>query len=148
MILIAHRGNIFEKNTAWENSPEYIDKALELGYHVEIDIWSYKNNLYLGHDEPQYKINLDFLDNPKLYVHCKNSESLEYMNSLNLKCDYFWHEKDQYTITSKNIIWVYPKIKLLKNSIAVLPELDKNQDLTMCCGICSDFISDYKFLSN
>ena len=39
MILISHRGNIEGKQPKLENKPEYISKALELGYNVEIDIW-------------------------------------------------------------------------------------------------------------
>ena len=43
MILISHRGNINRKQPGLENMPEYIDSAIELGYHVEVDVW-YKNN--------------------------------------------------------------------------------------------------------
>ena len=31
----------------------------------------------------------------------------------------------------------------LKNSIAVLPEIN-NDDVSQCSGICSDYIKDYK----
>ena len=38
MILIAHRGNVSGPNPEMENNPLYIDRALEKGYDVEIDI--------------------------------------------------------------------------------------------------------------
>ena len=38
MILISHRGNINGPNPEMENNPEYIQKALDLGYDVEVDV--------------------------------------------------------------------------------------------------------------
>ena len=38
MKLIAHRGNINGSEPDNENSPEYIDKCIELGFDVEIDL--------------------------------------------------------------------------------------------------------------
>ena len=35
--------------------------ALESGFHVEVDVHYYKNNFYLGHDEPAFLTSLDFL---------------------------------------------------------------------------------------
>ena len=61
MILIAHRGNISGPNPEMENRPEYVKKAIDLGYNVEVDVWYENNQLFLGHDGPQYKIKDDFL---------------------------------------------------------------------------------------
>ena len=55
----------------------------------------------------------------------------------------FWHENDDFTLTSKGYIWTYPGKSLTKNSIAVMPEIKKFQNLESCFGICSDFISTY-----
>lgn len=147
MILIAHRGNISGKEVVYENHPDYILNAISLNYYAEIDIWYHNEKIYLGHDEPNYEVNLDFLDSEKYFVHCKNNQALEYLSRFNLKCDYFWHQNDDYTLTSKNKIWVYPTKKVLKNSIVVLPELSNEQDLTICQGLCSDVISNYVNLS-
>ena len=76
MILISHRGNIDGKKPERENSPEYILEAIEFGYHVEVDVWYKDNQLYLGHDGPQYETDVAFLKNEKLWCHCKNSEAL------------------------------------------------------------------------
>lgn len=146
MILISHRGNIFGKEVDFENSPDFINNALKLNYYVEVDIWYINEKLYLGHDEPQYQIEFDYLNNERFFVHCKNDLSLELMSKLNLNCDYFWHQNDKYTLTSKNRVWVYPKQKVLKNSIVVLPELSEDQDLSISKGVCSDFIAKYKYL--
>ena len=69
MYLIAHRGNINGKNKSKENSPSYILDAIKQGYDVEIDLWVDNDDFWLGHDEPQYKINIDFLSKSKK---CKN----------------------------------------------------------------------------
>ena len=50
MLLISHRGNVKGRFEEFENSPSYIDKAIELGYDVEVDIRYISEVLYLGHD--------------------------------------------------------------------------------------------------
>ena len=76
MILISHRGNINGKNSDRENSIEYIEEALDMGYNVEIDVWVIDNKFYLGHDNPLYEVDFLFLINNKLWCHAKNLEAL------------------------------------------------------------------------
>lgn len=142
MVLISHRGNINGK-TERENSPEYIDSAIELGYDVEIDVWFVDNKLWLGHDKPNYMIDIQWITNraDKLWVHCKNHDGIEHLYQTDL--NYFWHDVDDMTITSHGFIWAHPKIQPLKNSIAVMPD-NFNWDLSNCMGICSDYIEKYK----
>jgi hypothetical protein len=144
MILISHRGNIEGKNVDKENHPDYIDQALSLGYQVEIDVWLINNELFLGHDEPQYSINQEWLYDriSKLWVHCKNIQAVEWFNSTR-RFNYFWHENDTVTLTSKNDIWAYPGKQPIKNSIAIMPEI-YDEDVSQCLGICSDYIKNYK----
>ena len=144
MILISHRGNLNGPQPENENRPDYIEKAL-LNYNVEIDIFFYKNELWLGHDNPQYKIkNLNWLENNKLWCHAKNLEALDKMLKYP-KIHCFWHQNDDYTITSKGYIWAYPGKKLNKNAIYVLPEWCKKFDTTLkYCGVCSDYMEKYR----
>jgi len=144
MILISHRGNTNGIKANLENSPRYIDSALDLGFYVEIDLWKIGEDLFLGHDKPLHKISSNYLDNNKLYVHCKNNKALEFLNSNALACQYFWHQSDNFTLTSNKKIWVHVGEPLIENCICCLPEQYKsNLDLTGCYGICSDFIIKY-----
>jgi hypothetical protein len=145
MILISHRGNINGRIEEVENRPDYIDDTIKLGYDVEIDIWVIEGTFHLGHDEPQYGITLDWLNErkDKLWIHCKNIEAVEFFNLLLETYNYFWHQEDTVTLTSKNFIWVYPGKQPIKNSIAVMPEIH-NEDTSQCLGICSDYIQNYK----
>lgn len=148
MILISHRGNINGRIEDAENRPDYIDDTFIHGYDVEVDVWMVDGQIFLGHDEPQYKINIEWLDDRshRLWVHCKNTEMLEFLNKFDYDINYFWHETDTVTLTSKNHIWAYPGKQPIKNSIAVMPELN-NDDIYNCLGICSDYISNYKSLA-
>ena len=143
MIFISHRGNISGRIKDFENKPEYIEDALRLGFDVEIDLRFFKDKFYLGHDEPQYEISLEWLymRNSKLWIHCKD------INSLLKICDkplhYFWHEEDTLTLTSKNYIWAYPGKQIIEGSISVMPEIYED-NVDFCLGICSDFIGKYK----
>jgi hypothetical protein len=147
-LLISHRGNISGKNPTKENSLVYILNALEQGYDVEIDVWNInENELYLGHDEPQYKVTLDWLKlySSDLWVHCKNINALLFFKDVpwRYNFNYFWHENDTVTLTSKGYIWAYPGKQPISKSIAVLPET-YNENVQGCFGVCSDYIEKYK----
>lgn len=148
MILISHRGNITGKQPELENDPNYIREALDRNYDVEIDVWHINGIFLLGHDIPQYELPNDLLLNfsKKLWIHCKNIEAIikfKQEHPLSRKLNYFWHEKDTITLTSKNYIWAYPGKQPIMNSIAVMPEIN-NDNLSICSGICSDYIKNYK----
>lgn len=151
-ILISHRGNIIGSQPEKENHPDYIQDAISFGYDVEIDIWFHDNKLYLGHDEPQYPINLKWLKAriDVLWIHCKNHDGLMYFNELEdsgiAEFNYFWHQEDDITLTSMNFMWVYPGKQPIRKSIAVMPEIH-DDDISECVGICSDFIENYKQLN-
>ena len=149
MILISHRGNINGRLESWENEPTYIDLAISKGFNVEIDVWYKDELLWLGHDKPQYEVDFRWFRDRinKLWVHCKNVESVNYFKKCNYPINYFWHQEDDITLTSLNHIWSYPGKQPIENSISVMPEL-YNDNTSLCVGICSDFIEKYKLLIN
>ena len=146
MKLIAHRGNTVGRFESWENEPTYIDKAINEGFDVEIDVWYVNKVLYLGHDTPQYGVNVQWLIDRtnSLWIHCKNIEAVQYFNDHDFyNLNYFWHETDTVTLTSRKFIWAYPGKQPIKGSIAVMPEIF-NDDISSCMGVCSDHIRKYK----
>jgi len=144
MILISHRGNTIGRQLDLENKPEYIDNAIAQGYDVEIDIRVIESTYHLGHDNPEYSITQDWLNkrSKNLWIHCKNIEAIEWFTTIG-GFNYFWHQKDTLTLTSKDYVWVYPGKQPVKNSIAVLPEIFQD-NLDVCKGVCSDYIENYK----
>jgi hypothetical protein len=144
MILISHRGNVSGRIEETENRPDYIDDTIRLGYDVEVDIWAIEDTFYLGHDKPQYVVSLNWLHQrkDKLWIHCKNIKAVEEFNNLLKMYNYFWHQEDIITLTSKEYIWAYPGKQPIENSIAVMPELF-NDNISKCIGICSDHIQKY-----
>jgi len=144
MKMISHRGNIERKNIDTENTLYQINKCLDLGYDVEIDVWYNDNKFYLGHDFPKEIIGVQDLIQPRLWCHAKNYQALLQMQKLDIH--YFWHQIDGYTLTSKNIIWAYPGFPIGHNTVCVLPEYNNiytHDDLQKCYGICSDKIMYY-----
>jgi hypothetical protein len=144
MKLISHRGNIDGKYTERENHPDYIDEAILLGYDVEVDLWSIKGVLFLGHDMPQFEITQAWINerHNKLWIHCKNTEVIGLLSSVK-EFNWFWHEEDTLTLTSHQYIWAYPGKQPIQNSIAVMPEIH-TEEVKQCKGICSDYIKKYK----
>ena len=144
MKLIAHRGNLNGPQPDKENSPDYISKAIESGYNVEIDIWFIDGKWYLGHDNPTYEIKYHFLFDSRFWLHAKNGEAFDkLLKDKNYNFNVFWHTTEDWVLTSKKYIWTYPNKILYLNSICVLPELGYNGDLNKCDGICTDFIYKY-----
>lgn len=140
MILIAHRGNINGRDLLAENHQWYIEKALEAGYDCEIDVWKTEDGLFLGHDEPVVKTNIDFLLNENLWVHAKNIEALHDLVEAGAHC--FFHDRDDATLTSRGFLWTYPGRKLTSMSICVMPEWGRFD--SVAAGVCSDFVLRYK----
>tara|TARA_B100001175_G_scaffold249023_1_gene216010 strand:- start:268 stop:741 length:474 start_codon:yes stop_codon:yes gene_type:complete len=156
MRLISHRGNVDGKYPQYENLPEYVDKAIDLGYDCEVDLWvlssaKWNNDdaFYLGHDEPTYPIDLKWLTDRylNLWIHCKDLKTISKLRELQLEMhvnlNYFFHNTDDCTITSRGDLWVYPGKQPVKNSIAVMPEYHKD-DISEAHGVCSDYIKNYK----
>lgn len=147
MKLIAHRGNIDGPNSDTENSPDQIEKCISKGYDVEIDVWylPQSQKFYLGHDRPDYEVSWFWLakHNISLWIHCKNLDALERFTDTS-GYNYFWHETDRYTLTSKKYIWTFPGRPYSSKSVIVMPEWNEcDWDLlrvTNCYGICTDYV--------
>tara|TARA_R100000353_G_scaffold166902_1_gene128665 strand:+ start:179 stop:613 length:435 start_codon:yes stop_codon:yes gene_type:complete len=143
MIKIAHRGNTVGSNPL-ENAPEYIDKSLSEGYEAEIDVWYYNDGLWLGHDNPTYMVDISWLQDRhnRLWCHAKNFEALNYLLTFQ-KINVFWHQQDNYTVTSQGYIWAYPgQYGSEVKTIAVLPT--PAMKLENFYGICSDDFTQFE----
>jgi hypothetical protein len=140
MIYIAHRGLINGPDKELENKPEHIIEVLNMGFQVELDLRVIESKLYLGHDGPQYPIEPEFLQKPGLWIHAKNSEALFWLT--HTYYNYFWHQEDDFTITSRGHIWTYPGKPLSEFSICVMPEWNYNisEFNFNCYGVCSDYV--------
>ena len=150
MKFISHRGNLTGPSLL-ENSPAQIEKCIKLGFDVEVDLWHEDHHYYLGHDESQYYVPMTWLVKwkDKLWIHCKNPQSLFYMMDKNKDFDgfnFFYHNNDDYTLISNGMVWVYPGKELLKNSICCMPEWGIGGDLSICYAICTDEVLKYKEL--
>lgn len=148
MKLIAHRGHTDGIVTGADNKPEYIQRALEGGFDVEIDVWYANSKFWLGHDKPEYQIKESFLENEKFWCHAKNIDALYHMSN-NLKIHCFYHVRDAVTLTSKGYFWTYPRNHLTEKSILLAPDLDSKKYepirlIDNCFGICSNYVERYK----
>ena len=142
MIYIAHRGLTTGPDVNLENRPQQIEMSLRRGYHCEIDVWYINDKWFLGHDFADYQVPYEFLEQPNLWIHAKNLAALYELTDTNL--NFFWHENDDFTLTSHKHIWTYPGKLLTANSIMVMPEWQDptltNAKESNCYGVCSDYV--------
>lgn len=138
--IISHRGNIYGPDKENENRPSQVLLAIQKGFDVEIDFWSEDNRLFLGHDYPQYEIPISFLKENKnsLWIHCKNLNALLLLKRFLPDGNFFWHQLDDFTLTSQGYIWTYPGKETSSESVIVdLTEYPlASNDLF---GICTDY---------
>jgi glycerophosphoryl diester phosphodiesterase len=146
MILISHRGNLNGRIPERENSLEYIDEAIDMGFYVEIDVRTKENDLYLGHDEPQYLVTLDWLNERSefLYIHVKDFKSLDALIMYNNLKIFFHTLEEHVIINNTKVFWSHDIKNISEKSIIPLLSLDEiklNSHLkNNVFGICSDYI--------
>lgn len=141
MKLISHRGNINGPDLEKENTIEQIFIAIGKGFDVEVDVWAIDGLIFFGHDYPKYLID-DFIIKKiknSAWFHCKNLEALLFFIDNNIKYNFFWHQQDDFTLTSNGFIWTYPGKNVTPKSIVVDLNLD-NKYLDIY-GICTDYPS-------
>lgn len=145
-ILIAHRGNTVGPDPKNENRPEYLNEALQAGFHVEVDIWYVDGEWWLGHDEPTHLFEpLCAGDAERVWFHAKNRQAFETLDQLGHMV--FAHDKDPYVPVmnvgaGNRVRWCYPGVAAGKNGIQVHRLGDEVQ--WDAYGICSDYVADLK----
>lgn len=142
MRIISHRGNIRGPVPGRENAPSYIDCALGNGYDVEIDVRVVNNEIWLGHDEPQYKVSFNWIFHRQfnLWLHCKDVESAKLCRPFQSFC----HTSDPFSFTTTKRIWLHDLSQKVDHYtiIPLLSKDDVNKDIYRihdCYGVCTDY---------
>jgi hypothetical protein len=138
--VISHRGNLYGPDKANENTPSQILLAIQKGFDVEIDLWVEDNRMFLGHDYPQHEIPISFLRDSldSFWIHCKNLEAMLFLKHFLPESNFFWHQNDDFTLTSLGYIWTYPGKETSENSVIV--DLTEFPQITNeLFGICTDY---------
>jgi len=139
MIIISHRGNTSGSVEEYENHPDVINDILVKGIDCEIDVWYLNDKFYLGHNFPKYEIDNSFIMKKGLWCHAKNLPALYEMSKYDT-VNFFWHQEDDFTLTSQNIIWTYPGKTTTKKSIIVDTSKNWRNKKYDCMGVCVDWI--------
>jgi hypothetical protein len=163
-IIIAHRSLLYGPDKTKENTLEQIVYTLtNTPFDIEIDVWFDNQTLqfYLGHDEPQIRVpapQLDFLNNPRFWIHAKNNEALfELISQLPPHIHIFSHDQDDATLTSTRIPWVYPGKPISSTTprcpaVIVMPERTPDaytiEQLKRAHAICTDWPYRYQELTS
>ena len=143
---ILHRGNS-EGPSDNENIKSKLYKNINEGWDIEIDIWKINEDLFLGHDSPKDLIdkNETLLTDSKTWIHCKNLDAFFYFynHPESHKYNFFSHDKDDFSITSKGFLWgnIGKKIDSTGSIEVVLSDSFEKKNGT---GICIDYKPNLK----
>ena len=145
MIIISHRGNLDGPDKERENNPHFIDDCITKGFDVEIDLRTLNGELFLGHDAPEYKTDIEWLLERKknLWIHTKDYESLKTIIKYKENLKFFCHESDRFTLTSNGYIWSHDLKNQMTNE-CIIPLIDLEQvNLYQQKGfyaVCTDYV--------
>lgn len=143
---IAHRGNTQGPQPSFENTIEYLRSAYQ-DYDVEIDLIGHKGRLYLGHDEPQQPAPLDFVQSEGVWCHAKNYEAATLLSSM--RTHWFWHQEDDFALTSKEFFWCFPNIQI-QHPKAVWLDLGDDvwlpKEIDNIYAICGDTVNENTYM--
>lgn len=112
MLFISHRGNLNGPIPERENSPDYIQEAIDAGFMVEVDVKIIDGEAFLGHGDKSYHVDLLWLrwHAKNLLLHLKNREAVWLISNYpTTKFHYFCNEKDEFSITSHGYILCWSK---------------------------------------
>jgi len=154
MLLISHRGNLNGPLVERENSLEYIDEAIKLGFDVEVDLRNIDGKFWLGHDYAQYSVEVEWMMDRinNIWFHCKNFDAARLLSNLNKNFKLFCHTNEPYVCTSLNYLWVHDLNNDL-DSNCIIPLISESDILNYklyknCYAICTDYplliIDEYK----
>ena len=141
MEIISHRGNLTGPSPELENTVASVEMAANF-FKVEIDIRKLNGEYFLGHDEPERKVSLQWLNyyRDKLFLHCKNADAYE--------CDRlqdfhrFMHENEDTVTCSRGNVLKHPNFKPLPNSYNMMPENSEQETLQTVLkssAVCTDY---------
>ena len=146
-MFIAHRCNLNGPSEN-ENTIKAMLECIKAGFLVEVDIRLVDSKLFIGHDRAEEEIEIDLLlqHADKLFIHCKNIESLLYLRPYNKLC-IFGHAVDEFVLTSQ--LDVFCGVGVIKRGcICVMPELHtrkiSGEELRICQHVLTDFPYRYE----
>lgn len=154
--IISHRGNLRGPTPATENQPSQIQSVLDLGYDVEIDVWFQEGKLYLGHDAPTHPVTRQFLQNERLWCHCKNEETFRYLDKFST-INAFQQENEDRVHLRSGKIWLHSRLSEeyrtaygphilvdLARGVWTQEDLDKSHIYGLCTDWAGDFSPSYR----
>jgi hypothetical protein len=147
-VIIAHRGLLEGPDEFLQNSPDQIRAALQQGFDAEIDLWLLDDKWWLGHDSPEHSVDQVFIDQPGLWIHCKNLPAFFALKAQDSGHNFFWHDSDSVVLSSRGYVWTYfgrPETRS-PHSICVMPEVTYGLDHMVdeirsqtWYGVCTDW---------
>lgn len=143
MRIYAHRANLNGPGSG-DNRPESIRACLERGLGVEVDVVGVNGELWLGHDRPEWKAEVELLTNSGVMCHAKNVAAAVILRALPV--GFFCLDKDEFCLCSNGLIWANYGCAPTAVSIMCSPELVGSPEtierfysrVASAHGVCTD----------
>ena len=142
MLLISNKGNIEGENIDLENTPDYIESAINQGYNVKIDLKYEKDKLYLGENTSDVEVEWSWLLkwSDYLWINCRDTKTLSFFLENGKSFNFFYNVLDTVSMTSKGFAWSvenpYPKG-------TIVYDIDNDLNPIDVLGVCSNWVSKW-----
>ena len=140
MLLISDKGNTNGPNILSQNTPDYIDSTINLGYNVKIDLWYHNDKCFLGDDGPKTEINWDWIikNSSYLWINCRTTNTFSFLLENAKSLNFFYNKSDVIAMTSQGLAWSSADNPHTKGTITQ----DADQ-IDGVLGICSNHVSKW-----
>jgi hypothetical protein len=141
---VYHRGNS-ARDLSVENNPKKLLELVRRGRHIELDIWTVGNKLFVGHDRPDVEVTYDWLlaVEPRALIHCKDGRTFSvlrrYFACRGIAANLFYHTSEDYALSTGGWVITYPGKPVFGEFLSMMPETaGRNPNMEAAAIICSD----------
>lgn len=158
MFYISYLGIFDGKDYEDANTPPQISKALQAGFSCLIDVWRIDGVLYVGTESMPIEVTQKYIQGPRFYINCKNTEMQEWIATQPSKLfpSYFTFEASTppppYATVSNGKLMTPGTVPINNDSIIFLPEINDRGLLSTvhlrCYGVCSSYLTFIRRIRN
>lgn len=142
ILLISNCGNIEGHKPYFQNKLEYVDIAIQYGYHCKVDVWFKDDKFWLGHDTPRYEVNEAYLELESIWCQAKSFETLDRLLE-NSNIHTFWMEGDSYILTTRGYL-IANEFSYTSEKTILVSYDDIPNEIPKVKGILSNRVNDIR----
>ena len=143
---IARCGNLDGCSAALENTPDYLEAAIERGFDVSCEVVYRDGTFWIGSEERRIAAPRELLVREEVWCQAKDVRTLDALyHDPGIHC--FFQALDDVSLTSRGFLWTHPRCRVVtRRSIVAVRDFegDRIDRVRSGAGVCSDRIAVWR----